>query len=347
MIVGYERPLRSSSCARRATRARRATGPRREHRGFACAPRCTTTPTRRAARPAPRCVMHTGIGRSAPERRARASTGTSPRTLTYVATDPEQAEDPLGAVQAARTASSSPGSTPPAASRRRRSTSSRSGAWTASTATTRRATRSRTRPASVDEAIRDGTHQPRAAEREGARGGGHRKGVRQLTGTEKERAAKLDKLIATAAKHGKPDADKAEKAFDEEMKRILLLTSFSREGPDLEDLPEQRRPQRLPRLLPLPRRQAPRRQGRGDPAAMHALPRAAAGGARGRRPQRRLHREPGPHAPAEPRRAQLHARAPRPRSTTPARCATARSSGAPKAAASAPTRRATGASGRR
>lgn len=49
-----------------------------------------------------------------------------------------------------------------------------------------------------------------------------------LTGTKDERAAKIDQAVAaTAPKDAKPAAAKDEKAFAEEMKRILLLTSFS------------------------------------------------------------------------------------------------------------------------
>jgi hypothetical protein len=51
-----------------------------------------------------------------------------------------------------------------------------------------------------------------------------------VTGAEAERRAKFEQLIAAAApKEVKPEFTKAEKAFEEEMKRILLLTSFSGE----------------------------------------------------------------------------------------------------------------------
>jgi hypothetical protein len=52
-----------------------------------------------------------------------------------------------------------------------------------------------------------------------------------LTGKEKERAAKIDQILAAhAAKDLKPDQQKREQAFQAEMKKILLRTSFSTEG---------------------------------------------------------------------------------------------------------------------
>ena len=55
------------------------------------------------------------------------------------------------------------------------------------------------------------------------------KGV-TVTGSEAARGAKIDALIAASApKNLKPDLAKAEKGFGEEMKRILMLTTFSAE----------------------------------------------------------------------------------------------------------------------
>jgi nitrate/TMAO reductase-like tetraheme cytochrome c subunit len=52
-----------------------------------------------------------------------------------------------------------------------------------------------------------------------------------LTGTEAERGAKIDKILAaTAPKDASPAAAKDEQAYAQEMKRILLLTSFSGKG---------------------------------------------------------------------------------------------------------------------
>jgi hypothetical protein len=57
------------------------------------------------------------------------------------------------------------------------------------------------------------------------------KASKELHGAEKQRATELDKRLAAATvKHGKPALDKAEQAFVEEMRRILLLTSFSEKG---------------------------------------------------------------------------------------------------------------------
>jgi hypothetical protein len=51
-----------------------------------------------------------------------------------------------------------------------------------------------------------------------------------ITGSQTERGAKFDQLIAASVpKDLKPELTKAEKAFEDEMKRILLLTSFSGE----------------------------------------------------------------------------------------------------------------------
>jgi hypothetical protein len=57
------------------------------------------------------------------------------------------------------------------------------------------------------------------------------KASKELSGPANERAAELDKRLATAAvKQAKPELDKAEKAFIDEMRRILLLTSFADKG---------------------------------------------------------------------------------------------------------------------
>ena len=61
------------------------------------------------------------------------------------------------------------------------------------------------------------------------------------------------------------------------MLEILQLSEFEAQGPHVEVVPEPRRAQGLPGLLPLPRRQALQREGRGDPAAVHAVPRHPAG----------------------------------------------------------------------
>ncbi len=59
------------------------------------------------------------------------------------------------------------------------------------------------------------------------------------TGSEAERGAKFDQLIAASApKDLKPEFTKAQKAFEGEMKRILLLTSFSGERLNWRSFPD-------------------------------------------------------------------------------------------------------------
>jgi hypothetical protein len=52
--------------------------------------------------------------------------------------------------------------------------------------------------------------------------------AKDLTGTREQRAAAIDKILeADKPKEAKPDLDKPEKAYKDEMRRILLLTTFS------------------------------------------------------------------------------------------------------------------------
>lgn len=63
--------------------------------------------------------------------------------------------------------------------------------------------------------------------------------AKALAGTLEERAAQLDRILAAdVPKDLKPDLAKAEKAYQEEMKRILLLTSFSAKGLTWETFPD-------------------------------------------------------------------------------------------------------------
>jgi nitrate/TMAO reductase-like tetraheme cytochrome c subunit len=81
----------------------------------------------------------------------------------------------------------------------------------------------------VDEAIRDGKIS-RSLPSIKARAIAIIEKAAPVTGGEAERRTKFEELIATSApKDLKPELAKAEKSFEEEMKRILLLTSFSAE----------------------------------------------------------------------------------------------------------------------
>ena len=119
------------------------------------------------------------------------------------------------------------------------------------------------------------------------------------------------------------------------------------QGSHVEDVPERRRPQGLPRVLPLSRRQAHERQGPGDTPAVHALPCAAERRLGKRCTLRCLDRESRPDPAGEATKSRTGCTIIARTWTAAARCATARSSGARTAAASAPIRRAMGASGRR
>ena len=108
----------------------------------------------------------------------------------------------------------------------------------------------------------------------------------------KDREAKVDKLIADAtAKAATPAEHKqAEQKFNKAMREILLAASFQEKGFSWKSFPNHTGHADTPGLLPLPRRQALQRQGRGDPPAVHALPRAS----RGRRARRA--RAPSPRS---------------------------------------------------
>ncbi|MCK7477980.1 MAG: hypothetical protein M0C28_11525 [Candidatus Moduliflexus flocculans] len=79
----------------------------------------------------------------------------------------------------------------------------------------------------------------------------------------KDMGPKIEKLIAEAApkgEHEAPSARRRRRSSPREMKRDPASTARSRtKGLTLEVVPEPRRPQGLPGLLPLPRRQAPER----------------------------------------------------------------------------------------
>ncbi len=122
-----------------------------------------------------------------------------------------------------------------------------------------------------------------------------------IGGPDKERAAKFAQIIAAEAPKDVPaKAKDAEKKFADTMQQILMLTSFSGDhnGKPLtwKDFPNNVGHFDSPGLLPLPRRQAHEREGRGGATAVHAVPRAAAG-AEGKRPALgRLDRRAGPDA---------------------------------------------------
>ena len=106
-----------------------------------------------------------------------------------------------------------------------------------------------------------------------------------LHGPMDEQVPKFKKIIADAAPKGelKPERRRPRSSSRRRCSQILELSEFEAKDLDVEVVPEPRRPQGLPGLLPLPRRQARQREGRGDPAAVHAVPRPSAGHHRRRR----------------------------------------------------------------
>ena len=262
---------------------------------------------------------------------------------------PRQAEDPAG--RGARQERQGDGdaiSIPPPGSVAPTPTRCRSGASTASTATTRRAIRSairrtssttRSRRAASTAACRRSRRAPTPSSRRPA----------AISGPEAERAAKFAELIAAAAPQGgeTPKTKDAEQKFAAEMKRILLLTSFAAKDLTWKTFPNNVGHKDFPGCFRC--HDGKHTNDKGEAIRLqctlcHALPSVVAeSGVR----TVQSDRESRPHAAVESRRAELDARSPHAHSTTAARCATARSSGARTAAASAPIRRATGASGRK
>ena len=135
----------------------------------------------------------------------------------------------------------------------------------------------------VDHAIAEGQDRPQPAVDQGARARDHREGS-PLHGPMEEQVPKFEQIIADAAPKGElnREAKEAETKFADDDAGDPEAHRVRGEGPHVEVVPEPRRPQRLPRLLPLPRWQAHEREGRGDAAAMHAVPRPPAGQSDGR-----------------------------------------------------------------
>ena len=139
----------------------------------------------------------------------------------------------------------------------------------------------------VDEAIRTGKID-RSLSNTKARALALIEKLPEITGETKAREAKIDALLAEAyAKAGTPaELKPVEQKFNAAMREILLAASFREKDFSWTELPEPHRSRRHARLLPLPRRQALQRQGRGHPPAVHALPWPARGDARKRQGQR-------------------------------------------------------------
>ena len=110
----------------------------------------------------------------------------------------------------------------------------------------------------------------------------------EITGETKAREAKIDAFLAEAAAKagtaGRVQAGRAEVQCGDA--RDPARRVVPGEGLLLADLPQPHGSRRHARLLPLPRRQALQRQGRGHPPAVHAVPRLARGDARERQGQR-------------------------------------------------------------
>ena len=125
----------------------------------------------------------------------------------------------------------------------------------------------------VDEAIRTGKID-RSLSNTKARAMALIEKLPEITGEIKAREAKIDAFLAEAsAKAGTPaELKPVEQKFNAAMREILLAASFREKDFSWKSVPEPHRSRRHARLLPLPRRQALQRQGRGHPPAVHAVP---------------------------------------------------------------------------
>ena len=346
MIVGYERPI-TSGTLRPSREACESCHYPPTSTTTASPSRCTTAPTRRAASRAPSSCCTPAWTRAA-KATPRASTGTSRTRSSFVSPDPQRREIPWVAGEEARRHARSPTST--------RTPSS----------PCRRSTKLETRRMACYDCHNSVGHPFGNPADDGRRGDPHRQDRPLRCPTAKARAVGLidaaGELTASEGargegrqadrrrlRQGRPRAEhkQTEQKFNKAMREILLAASFQgRREVLLEVVPEPHGARRHARLLPLPRRQALQRQGRGDPPAVHAVPRPAGGRRReaararvavaGRRPARSSRRATS---------AQLHAHHSDDVDDS-ARSATARSSTASRAATSAPTRPATAAPGR-
>ena len=203
-------------------------------------------------------------------------------------------------------------STPRARSAAPRWTRRRSAGWSAPTATMPPATRSSIPP------IASTTRSPRAGSIAACRRSRRAalaiiEKASPLHGPMEEQVPKFEKIIADAAPKGemKPEVKAAEAQFATTMLEILKLSEFEAKDLTWKSFPNHVGHKDFSGLLPLPRRQALQRKGRGDPAAVHAVPRHPAGQQRGHAEDGRVDRDGRPEPARQPQRAQLDARSPR------------------------------------
>ena len=231
---GYERPTSSKLCGRRATPARRATGQRSDHSDTVRTKvRYDADAKSRETRTT--LLMHTGFG----EVRESSSKGIHwhiAQEVTYAAVDPQKQKIPWVQARGAdgKTVTyfdPTSGVTPQALDKVEKRRMDCIDCHNA-------AGHPFSNPANlVDHAINDGKIS-RACRRSRRARSRSLKKPRRLPAAKAERV-EVRQLIATSApKDLKPELTKAEKAFEEEMKRILLLTSFSAEGLSWRSFPD-------------------------------------------------------------------------------------------------------------